>query len=337
MTPPNSTHSERRPLVTGASGVIGSAICRHLCAAGERPIVLVRETSGLSRLEGLDVEIRTADLARPASLRGVADGAGVVYHAAAAWRHEKLSTREFFSVNVGGSRAMAEEAARAGARRFVFLSTVGVHGEIENPPANESAPIRPGDRYQRSKVEAEAAVNEAARDTGIEAVHVRPSGVYGPYDRRFLKLFRAVARGYFVMIGSGRVLYHLTFEDDVADGVVRAGTTPGVAGRAFILSGPKAVTLRELVDTLASVLGVKRPRLRIPVWPVYAAAVACEAVCRPLRIEPPLYRRRVDFFVKDRAFDSRAAREALGFAPRVGLREGLERTAAAYRKAGWLA
>jgi nucleoside-diphosphate-sugar epimerase len=326
-----------RPLVTGASGVVGAAICRRLAAAGERPLALVRESSDLSRLEGLDVEIRRADLARKESLRGVADGASVVYHAAAAWRQEAASTREFFAVNVDGSRALAEEAARAGARRFVFVSTVGVHGAIERPPADESAPIRPGDRYQRSKVEAAAPVASACSASGIERVVVRPAGVYGPSDRRFLKLFRAVRGGWFVMVGSGRVLYHLTFEDDVADGIVRAGETPGVDSRAFILAGPEAVPLRSLVETLADVLGVRPPRLRVPVWPVRAAAIACELACRPLGIEPPLYRRRVDFFVKDRAFDTRAARVALGFSPKVSLREGLERTAAAYRSAGWLA
>jgi len=326
-----------RPLVTGASGLLGGAICRKLCEAGERPIALARASSDLSALEGLPVEVRRADLERPESLAGAAEGAGVVYHAAAAWRKESAATSTFHRVNVEGARALVLESARAGARRFVHVSTVGVHGAIENPPADESAPIRPGDRYQRSKAEAEAAVRAACEAGGIDGVIVRPAGIYGPSDRRFLKLFRAVARGRFVMIGSGRVLYHLTYVDDVADGAILAGTKDGVAGRAFILAGPEATTLARLVEILAEVLGARKPRLRIPAFPVVAAAVVCEVVCRPFGIEPPLYRRRVDFFLKDRAFDARAAREALGFAPRVGLREGFARTAEGYRSRGWLA
>ena len=95
-------------------------------------------------------------------------------------------------------------------------------------------------------------------------------------------------------------------------------------------------TLAELVTITASVAGVTGPRLRLPVWPVWLAGAACEAIFTPLGISPPIYRRRVDFFRKSRAFDISRARAELGFAPRVGIRDGVSRTLGWYREHGWI-
>ena len=164
----------------------------------------------------------------------------------------------------------------------------------------------------------------------------RPSGIYGPGDRRLFKLFGGVARRRFVMLGSGRIFYHLTFIDDLCEGFRLCATVPLAAGRTYILAGGDVTTLAALVSLTAEVAGVPPPRLRLPVWPVWLAAAGCEAICRPLGLEPPLYRRRVDFFTKSRAFDIGRARRELGFAPAVGLREGIGRTLEWYREQHWI-
>ena len=162
----------------------------------------------------------------------------------------------------------------------------------------------------------------------------RPIGIYGPGDTRFLKLFR-LASGR-VMIGAGKAFYHLTFIEDLVEGFRLCGTVPEAAGRTYLLAGPRYTTLRELVALIAAELGTRPPQLRIPVWPVWMAGALCELVCVPLRVEPPLYRRRVEFFTKSRAFDASRARRELGFAPQVDLEEGLHRTAVWYREQGLL-
>ena len=104
----------------------------------------------------------------------------------------------------------------------------------------------------------------------------------------------------------------------------------------YIIGGGEVSTLNELVEAIARESGVKPPTWHLPVWPVWLAGALCEAVCVPLRIELPLYRRRVDFFTKSRAFDISRARTELGYAPAVSLQEGIRRTLAGYREMGWL-
>jgi len=170
----------------------------------------------------------------------------------------------------------------------------------------------------------------------VELVIARPSGIYGPGDRRLLKLFRGVSRRTFVTLGSGEIFYHLTYVDDLVEGFRLCGEVAGAAGRTYILAGDDVTSLNELVRRIAAAAGVRPLSLRAPVWPFWVAGALCEAVCVPLRIEPPIYRRRVDFFTKSRAFDITRARRELGYSPLVGLDEGIRRTLAWYREQGWL-
>jgi nucleoside-diphosphate-sugar epimerase len=276
------------------------------------------------------------DLTDPEAVARAATGVDVVYHIAALYRQAGLPDETYRAVNAGAVARVIEAAASGGARRVVHCSTVGVHGDVEHPPANEDAPLKPGDIYQQTKLEGEAVARETSRRTGVEVVIVRPTGIYGPGDRRLLKLFRGVARRRFVMLGDGGIFYHLTHIDDLVEGFRLCAEVPQAAGRTYILAGAEVTTLRELVGIIAEEAGVPTPRLRLPVWPFWIAGAACEAVCAPFGIEPPLYRRRVDFFTKSRAFDIGRAKAEIGYAPRVSLHDGIRRTLAWYRQAGWL-
>jgi dihydroflavonol-4-reductase len=259
-----------------------------------------------------------------------------IYHIAASYREAGQPDAAYRAVNVEGTRHVLEAAVAAGATRVVHCSTGGVHGHIANPPATEDAPFNPGDIYQDTKLEAEQVAREFGRTRGFEVVVARPIGIYGPGDLRFLKMFRGLNRGRFPVLGSGTVFYHLTFIDDLVEGLRLCGEVPGAAGRTYILAGPRYTTLNELIRLIAAELKVPPPRLHLPVWPVWMLGLLCEMVCVPLRIEPPLYRRRVDFFTKSRAFDTTRARTELGFNPAVDLEDGIKRTADWYRAEGLL-
>lgn len=322
-----------RALVTGATGFTGSNLCRRLKADGEEVVAWVRRTSNVDELYAMGVECREVDIGDAGEVLAELRDFDTVYHIAAAFRVEHVDTDEFTRVNVSATRNLLAAARENGVPRFVHCSTVGVQGDIDDPPATEGYRYAPGDHYQASKLEGELLALEAARD-GLAVSVVRPAGIYGPGDTRFLKLFRPISRGRFVMIGSGDILYHLTYIDDLVDGIVRAGRRPEAVGEVFTLAGPRATTLRELVDAIADATGARRPRLRLPYAPVYWASVACERLCKLVGLSPPLYPRRVEFFAKDRAFDISKARELLGYDPQVDLAEGLRRTAAWYREQG---
>jgi len=323
-------------LVTGAAGFTGGHLARYLRARGQLVRAFVRAPNRAQDLASQDIALATGDLRDALALRRAMEGVDVVYHVAALYRQAGLDAREYFDVNAEAVGTVIETAAAAGVRRVVHCSTVGVHGDVERPPADEDAPLRPGDVYQRAKAEGERIARDAAERCGIEVVIARPSGIYGPGDRRLLKLFRGVARRRFVVLGSGRIFYHLTYIDDLVEGFRLCGEVPGAAGRTYILAGGEVSTLNELIALIASEAGVTPPRVHLPVWPFWLAGAACEAVCAPFGMEPPLYRRRVDFFTKSRAFDISRARAELGFNPTVGLREGIRRTLEWYRASGWV-
>jgi nucleoside-diphosphate-sugar epimerase len=297
---------------------------------------LVRDAGRARDLEAAGIQLAVGDIRDRGAVASAAAGVEVVYHLAALYRQAGVAREAYRAVNALAAGALVEVAAAAGVRRVVHCSTVGVHGDVEHPPANEDAPLRPGDVYQVTKLEGERLARAAGERLGIEVTIVRPSGIYGPGDRRLLKLFRGVARGRFPMLGSGEIYYHLTHIDDLVEGFRLCGEHPAAAGRTYILAGGECTTLNQLVALVADTAGVRPPKVHLPVWPFWIAGALCEAVTVPIGIEPPIYRRRVDFYTKSRAFDITRARREIGYHPQVDLQQGIERTLRWYREQGWI-
>jgi nucleoside-diphosphate-sugar epimerase len=151
-------------------------------------------------------------------------------------------------------------------------------------------------------------------------------------------MFRGVSHGFFPILGRGEIYYHLTYIDDLVEGFRLCGEHPAAANRTYILAGGEVTTLNQLVALVAEAAHIRalKPGFHLPVWPFWVAGAVCEAVCAPFGIEPPLYRRRVDFYTKSRAFDIGRARREIGYSPQVGLKEGIARTLAWYQHHGWI-
>jgi len=298
--------------------------------------VLVRARSLSDAVRSRASRVVEGDLADAEALDRLVSGQDAVLHVAAVYRTAGHPDDYYREVNVRGTGRLLEAAARHGVRRFVHTSTVGVHGHVENPPADESAPLAPGDIYQETKAEGEALAFDYHRRRGVPVSVVRPGAIYGPGETRLLKLFRAIARGRYAIVGSGRTFYHPVYIDDLVKGYLLALDRDQAVGEAFLICGPSYVSQQDLAALVAKHTGGRVLPFRIPARPIQWAGDLVEAICVPLGIEPPLHRRRVDFWTKSRAFTIDKARRLLGYDPKVGLDEGIARTAAWYREAGWL-
>ena len=220
--------------------------------------------------------------------------------------------------------------------RFVYCSTIGIYGHRAPGITNEESPLRPGNIYERTKVAAERMVRELAPAAGVPYTILRPADVYGPRDQRLLKLFRGVAAERFPLFGEGNGRRHMVYVDDVVAAFFAACDRPEAVGQDMIIAGPGSCTLRDLIEEVRRASGSAGFGRRLPLAPMLAAAAVVEDVCRVLHLDPPIYRRRMDFFTSDSEFDTSRARRVLDWSPRVGVSDGVRRTYEAYRAAGAL-
>lgn len=324
-------------LVTGATGFTGRVLVKKLVTAGHSVRVIARPSSRAGDLEGLPIQWFRGEVYSPAVVAEAMEGVTVVFHIATLYRDGGADETEHQKVHVESTKLLASAATKqASFSRFIHVSTVGVHGHIDTPPADETAPIAPGDAYQRTKWEAEKWLHDFAADNDLPYTIIRPAAIYGPGDARLLKVFRMALKKRYVLLGNGKCLYHLIHVDDLTDVMIRAAWHPGALGEVFICGNPTAVTLEELGRTVAETLNHPFKVLRVPAGPVFLVADICEFVCKPFGISPPIYRRRVAFFTKDRSFDTRKVRNTLEWEPRLTNNEGIRETALAYRDQGKL-
>jgi dihydroflavonol-4-reductase len=321
-------------LVTGATGFTGSHLVRRLVADGNRVRVIARSAARARELLPKTVEIVEGDIADHGVVERAVQGVGTVYHLAAVYREAKHKDFRYREVNVEASRRLLDASVLAGVRRYVHCSTVGVHGHIASPPADEHAAYGPGDVYQETKCEAEQ-LALSYRDR-IPLAVARPTAIYGPGDTRLLKLFRMVARQRFVLLDGAENYYHTVHVNDLVRGLRLLGTHPNAVGEIFILGGDRYLKLAELADMIAVTAGVPSPWLRLPARPFQLLGSLVEKVCVPFGIEPPIHRRRVDFYTKSRAFSIEKAKRLLGYRPEVRLSEGIRETFDWYVKHGYI-
>lgn len=325
-----------RVLVTGGTGFTGSHLVRRLLNRGCEVRVL-DSVPGLfaDELGRAGAQIHLGSVTDEPLVNRLTEGVRRVFHVAAVFRQINLPKRVYHEVNAIGTRIVGQAALRHGVESFVYCSTQGVHGDIKSPPGDEDSPIRPEDYYQVTKYEGEQEVAALAA-RGLPATTLRPMAIYGPGDpARFLFLFKAARGGRFLMFGNGKTLYHPLYIDNLVDAFELAGDRPGT-GHTYLIGDDRYYSLNDLVTAVGKAMGIDVRIVHLPFTPLWLAAAACEGVCMPLGIEPPLFRRRADWFRQNRAFRIDRARKDLAYDPKVDLATGLARTAAWYREHGYL-
>jgi dihydroflavonol-4-reductase len=324
-------------LLTGATGFTGSVLLRKLVEAGANVRAIARSRSSIDRYSALPVKWFIGNVYDADTVRAAASEVDYIFHLAAAYRQAKITDEEYRLVHVDSTKLLVSAALkRRGFKRFIHVSTIGVHGHIDNPPADENTRFSPGDQYQCTKAEAELWVHDFARENKLPYTVIRPAGIYGPGDRRLFKVFKMASWPLFPILGHGRCLYHLIHVEDLTDAILLAAVHPQALSEAFIVGADEPIELERFAATVAKTLGRKLRVKRVPAGPFFVAAAACEAICKPLGIEPPLYRRRVAFYTKDRSFRTDKIRDTLGFRPQYSNERGIAQTTEWYVENGWL-
>jgi dihydroflavonol-4-reductase len=323
-------------LVTGGTGFTGSHLVKKLLKEGSEVKVLARPASDTAFLKELGAEVVPGDITDRDSVDRAVNGTNKVFNIAAAYREAKLPEASYWTVNLEGTRNIISACIKHSVSRLVHCSTIGVVSSVDKPPSNESAPYSPDDVYQRSKCAAEKEVLKSVRDEGLPASVIRPCAIYGPGDLRLLKMFRMIAKNRFYILGSGKALYHMVYIDDLVSGFILASEKDNSTGEVFIIGGAKYTTINELSRIIADEFGVKPPGLHLPFKPIEILSALMEYAYKPLKKEPPLYRRRIAFFKKDRAFDISKAKNMLGYEPAFSLKEGVRLTAKWYLENGYI-
>jgi nucleoside-diphosphate-sugar epimerase len=322
-------------VVTGASGFVGSHVVDELLRRGARVRCLLRPSSTLRWLEGKPVELVFVSLEDAAALQAAVAGAVWIVHAGGLISARHAS--EFHAVNVGVTERMLRAALSAGPglRRFLYVSSLAASGPSrDGMPVTEAHPPRPVSAYGESKLRGEELVHQL-RDR-LPVCCVRPPAVYGPRDEVTLKIFRALrwhvrpevrARGRFSMI----------YVEDLARAIALALEDDGAVGEIFFASEPDVCDFERLGLQLQEAMGTWAVPLRLPGWLLTTGALAGEAWGAITRTPPFLSRAKLqEIGAGDWLCSSAKIRSRLGWTPSVPMEEGLKRSVAWYREAGWV-
>lgn len=320
-----------RIFVTGATGFVGAHFIDRALDAGHAVTGLyrsddLRRRTRIAHLRDRGAKLLRGDILDADLLVEAMRNAHCVCHFAAAFREPRAERAFFDHVNIEGTANVMRAAIAQRVKRVVHCSTAGIYGQRVSGIIDERAPIHPSNNYERSKVAAEGEVRNQARAANLEYVILRPSAVYGPRDERLLKLFRSVAKGRFPLFGDGTGRRHMIYVTDLAEAFLRACTEPGAANQELIVAGQQAVPLHDLLATLARAANRSSFGPQLPLRPMAALAAIVEDVCHALKVPPPIYRRRMDFYTTDVEFDFTRARSALNWQPKVDLADGLAAT-----------
>ena len=328
-----------RIVITGATGFIGSRLSLKLSERGHDVVALGQtnnelEEARFAELAGAGIETVRASLFDEEEIGSALEGCERVIHLAAAQHEANVPDSHFRKVNVDGVRILLDHCLSAGVQRFIHGSTIGVYGEASDVALDEDSPTNPQNIYGVTKLEGEKLALSYADRLFVTAIRI--SETYGPGDGRLLKLFRAINNGSFAMIGSGKNRRQHIHVDDLIDALWLAGEKDEARGELFVIAGNEILTTAETVKVISNTLGREARSWSLPMWPFLWLAWTLEQTLGRVGIQPPLHRRRLDFFRKSFVFRCDKAAEVLGFVPKISFVEGAKETAKWYQSKGLL-
>jgi dihydroflavonol-4-reductase len=323
---------QRRILVTGGTGFVGSHVVDALLGAGLRPRCLVRATSNLRWLEGKPVELAYADL-RAGQLGPVVDGIDAVIHCAGLTRG---SREALMSANRDGTRALVEACFSTGRNiRFVLCSSQAAAGPgTLARPRQESDPAAPTSDYGASKLAGETAVLRSGND--LDAVVLRPVTVYGPRDEDTLTFFKLAARGIIPAPGLRKRLMQLVHVSDLASALIKALDLPEVSGRIYFVAHPEVIDWDQLAAAMSEAVGRRAVVVRVPTSALRMVGAVAGLFGSGGRAGQIDRRKAADMSERAWTCNVDRALEELDWSPAYDVRGGFRDSADWYRQEGWL-
>jgi nucleoside-diphosphate-sugar epimerase len=329
MTTPRQT-----VLVTGATGFLGGALARRLARDGARVRALARRPERGAAFRTIPgVEVAYGDVTDENRMRDVLRGCGLAFHAAGVLEGSMAAQRR---ANVEGTRNVVRAAADAGVERVVHVSSAGAYGFGGPHDVSEDTPLKPGHAaYGVTKAKAEDVVRQVGRERGLAYSIIRPGLIYGPGSRVWTEaMFKIARRNPTLFPGDGSGSIPAIYVDDVVDLMTVLAVHPAAAGGTFNCTPDPSPTWREFLGAYAALAGHSR-WLAIPVAPLRVVARLVAAVApgdTRLKDLPQV----IGFLTSYRRIRMDRARERLAWAPRISLREGIERCAPYLREKGLL-
>jgi nucleoside-diphosphate-sugar epimerase len=326
-----------RVLVTGGTGFTGAALVLRLLDEGYEVRSLDYQKGIVhDQLSEAGAELVSGSITDVEVVNKCMDDVNFVFHLAAAFRELDVPDEHYYDVNVNGTRNVFEAARQEKVNKVVYCSTQGVHGHINNPPGDENSPVAPEDYYQRTKYEGELVAQEYMKN-GMKATVIRPTAIYGPGDPgRFLMIYKWAKKGFFPMFGSGKTYYHPVYIDNLVDAFMLTMEPDMGTGETYIIADEEYLEIKELVKKAGQAMDIDVRVRHFPIFPLIVAGHVCEKICKPFGVAPPIFPRRVDWYRQIRAFKIDKAKGELGYEPKIGIDEGLRRTAEWYLKQGYL-
>jgi dihydroflavonol-4-reductase len=323
-------------LITGANGFVGSHLVEELLRRGHRVRGLVRETSDLRWLEGLDLELAYGEVTDAATLPEAVRDIHIVYHLAAVTRAQQPET--YYRVNQQGTVNLLEACLRKtpNLEKFVLVSSLAAAGPSpEGRLVQETDAPSPITDYGRSKLLAEQTAAEYGDRLPVTVV--RPPAIYGPRDVDFLAYFRILKKHLCPLLGFRQRRLSICHVRDVVQGTLLAGESETSSGQIYFLSGAEDCTWDQLSRIMTAALGVRTLKIHVPTFTVHIAAFFAQLFAPFGKDAPTLDRRRArDMGQLCWLCDSSKAQEELGYSPTVSLEVGIRETVEWYREVGWL-
>lgn len=321
--------------ISGATGFVGSHLSENLIGEEHEIKALVLKPSEVPFLKTLGVEITYGDITDYTSVKKAMRGCELVYHTAATLSSTRCKYSVHHDVNVKGTENVMRAVLETGARHVVYCSTAGVYRRLEKVLSNENSPLNADNFYQISKLEGEKVVTQYCNKHGISSIIARLAPIYGPRDKHWLKFFQDIVNGRFLAIGSGENYIHITYIDDIIQGLKLCGNKQDSVNELYIIGGGDIPTVNQFVNTVVEESGIQQRPKKLPETPFAILNAFSQLLTRQFNIELQIMR-GFRHFSKNYMHDISKAKKELNYRPRISLHEGIKRTITWYRENGYI-